>query len=80
MKWSSPQTVSAIGSLILGFTLIFFDFFMAEGNDIHDSTLWVLGQSFIYAGSIFGIKGYVDGRLNSSNNHGNENRNTSKIS
>lgn len=67
MKWTSPQTVSALGSLLLGFTLIYLDFFMAEGNEVHDSTLWVLGQAFIYAGSIFGIKGYVDGRLNNFN-------------
>jgi hypothetical protein len=40
---------------------------MAENNEVHDSTLWVLGQAFIYAGSIFGIKGYVDGRLSNFN-------------
>lgn len=67
MKWTSPQTVSALGSLLLGFTLIFLDFFMTEGNEVHESTLWVLGQAFIYAGSIFGIKGYVDGRLGNLN-------------
>ena len=67
MKWTSPQTVSALGSLLLGFTLIYLDFFMTEGNEVHDSTLWVLGQAFIYAGSIFGIKGYVDGRLGNIN-------------
>ena len=67
MKWTSPQTVSALGSLLLGFTLIYLDFFMAESNEVHDSTLWVLGQAFFYAGSIFGIKGYVDGRLGNLN-------------
>lgn len=67
MKWTSPQTVSALGALLLGFTLIYLDFFMAEDNKVHDSTLWVLGQAFIYAGSIFGIKGYVDGRLGNLN-------------
>ena len=67
MKWTSPQTVSALASLFLGFTLIYLDFFMTEGNEVHDSTLWVLGQAFIYAGSIFGIKGYVDGRLSNLN-------------
>lgn len=67
MKWTSPQTVSALASLFLGFTLIYLDFFMTEGNEVHDSTLWVLGQAFIYAGSIFGLKGYVDGRLGNFN-------------
>lgn len=67
MKWTAPQTVSALGALVLGFILIYLDFFMAENNEVHDSTLWVLGQAFIYAGTIFGVKGYVDGRLGNLN-------------
>ena len=76
MKWSSPQIVSAMGALVLGFKLTYLDFFMTENNEVHDSTLWVLGQAFIYAGSIFGIKGYVDGRLNNFNHQDNANRTT----
>ncbi len=63
MKWTSPQCVTACGSLLLGFALIFLDFFMSELHQVHDSSLWVLGQSFLYAGSIFGLKGYVDGKF-----------------
>lgn len=63
MKWNSPQCVTACGSLLLGFMLIFMDFFLADNNEIHDSSLWVLGQAFLYAGAIFGVKGYVDGKF-----------------
>ncbi|MBQ0073609.1 MAG: hypothetical protein KBT34_05405 [Prevotella sp.] len=63
MKWDSPQCITAVGSLCLGFLLIFLDFFMNEEGHIHDSSLWVLGQSFLYAGAIFGVKGYVDGKF-----------------
>ena len=63
MKWTSPQCITAVGSLILGFLLIFCDFFMSADNYIHDSSLWVLGQAFLYAGAIFGVKGYIDGKF-----------------
>lgn len=63
MNWKSPQTVTAVGSLVCGFTLVFLDFFLTETHLIHDSTLYVLGQSFLYAGAIFGVKGYVDQKM-----------------
>ena len=63
MNWKSPQTVTAVGSLICGFVLVFLDFFLTETHLIHDSTLYVLGQSFLYAGAIFGVKGYVDQKM-----------------
>ena len=63
MNWKSPQTITAVGSLICGFILVFLDFFLTETHIIHDSTLYVLGQSFLYAGGIFGVKGYIDNKL-----------------
>ena len=63
MKWSSPQCIYAGLSLALGFILIYLDFFLTETHEIHDNSLWVLGQSFVFAGSIFGLKGYVDGKF-----------------
>lgn len=63
MNWKSPQTITAVGSLICGFVLVFLDFFLTETHLIHDSTLYVLGQSFLYAGAIFGVKGYVDQKM-----------------
>lgn len=49
--------------MALGFLLIYLDFFLTESHEIHDNSLWVLGQCFIFAGSIFGLKGYVDGKF-----------------
>ena len=63
MEWNSPQVVTAVGSLICGFVLVFLDFFLTETHLIHDSTLYVLGQSFLYAGAIFGAKGYIDNKI-----------------
>lgn len=63
MKWTSPQAVTAVAALILGFLLIYLDFFLSEEGQVHDSSLYVLGQSFLYAGAIFGVKGYVDGKF-----------------
>lgn len=63
MKWNSPQCVTAVGSLIAGFILIFLDFFLSVEHVIHDSSLWVLGQCFLYAGAIFGAKGYIDSKF-----------------
>ena len=63
MNWKSPQTVTAVGSLICGFVLVFLDFFLTETHIIHDSTLYVLGQSFLYAGAVFGVKGYIDQKM-----------------
>lgn len=63
MKWTSPQCVYAGASLALGFLLIFLDFFLSEAHEIHDNSLWVLGQCFLFAGAIFGCKGYVDGKF-----------------
>ena len=77
MNWKSPQTVTAVGSLVCGFTLVFLDFFLTETHIIHDSTLYVLGQSFLYAGSIFGVKGYIDNKLINYRNNYRKNGNTS---
>lgn len=63
MKWTSPQCVYAGLSLGLGFLLIYLDFFLTESHEIHDNSLWVLGQCFIFAGTVFGFKGYIDGKF-----------------
>ena len=63
MKWTSPQCITAVCSIILGFLLVYLDFFLTLDNQIHDNTLWVLGQSLGYAGAIFGVKGYIDSKF-----------------
>jgi hypothetical protein len=77
MNWTTPQVITAVGSLICGFVLVFLDFFLTETHIIHDSTLYVLGQSFLYAGGIFGVKGYIDNKLINYRNNYRKNGNTS---
>lgn len=50
---------SAVASLFLGFTLCFIGFFYSPIGEVSDSCLWILGQCFVFAGSIFGITLYV---------------------
>lgn len=53
--------------LSFGMVLTAIGFFIEPTGEIHDSVLWVLGQSLIYTGSIFGLatytKGVVDKRM-----------------
>lgn len=59
--------VTACIMLFFGITLTAIGFFIDPTGEIHDSVLWVLGQSLIYTGSIFGVvaytKGVVDKRI-----------------
>lgn len=64
-KGKSPvvQTVTACAMLAWGVVLTSVAFFLEPLGEIHSSVLWVLGQCLIYAGSVFGLKAYVDKRL-----------------
>lgn len=50
---------SAIGMLIFGVALTLAAFLLPPIGEIHDSVLWVLGQSLIYAGGALGIANYA---------------------
>ena len=50
---------SAIGMLIFGVALTLAAFLLPPVGEIHDSVLWVLGQSLIYAGGALGIANYA---------------------
>lgn len=50
---------SAIGMLIFGVALTLSAFCIEPLGEIHDSVLWVLGQSLIYAGGALGIANYA---------------------
>lgn len=50
------MTASAVVMLAWAATLTTVGFAIAPPGEIHDSVLWVLGQAFLYAGGIFGIK------------------------
>lgn len=54
---------SAVGMLMVGVSLNIAGFIVPPTGEISDSVLWVLAQSLIYAGSVFGVKSYIDGKV-----------------
>lgn len=64
MKRETKETlavVSACTMLLFGIVLTATGFALDPTGEIHDSVLWVLGQSLIYAGAVFGIAAYTKG-------------------
>ena len=55
--------LSAIGMLMAGVGLTVAGFIVPPLGEISDSVLWFTAQTLIYAGSIFGVKGYIDHQL-----------------
>lgn len=49
------KELTALFALIFGFTLSVAGFIVSPLGVVDDSVLWILGQTFIYAGSIYGI-------------------------
>lgn len=57
------QVWTAVGMLIAGVVMSFIGFFVEPLGVIHDSVLWFFAQCLVYAGSIFGVYIYVNGRV-----------------
>ena len=55
--------LSALLLLLSGVVLSFLGFFTPPRGEISDSVLWYFAQTLIYAGSVLGIKIYVDRKL-----------------
>ena len=53
-------TMTAVGLLTSGIVLSFLGFFTTPKGEISTSVLWYFAQTLIYAGSVLGIKSYVD--------------------
>lgn len=62
-KKDSVATWSAVGMLAFGVGITTAGFIIPPSGEIHDSVLWVLGQTLIYSGSIFGITLYTKHKL-----------------
>ena len=60
MDKQSISTLTAVVLLASGVVLSFIGFFTEPKGEISDSVLWYLSQTLIYAGSVFGLKAYVD--------------------
>ena len=56
----SISILAALMLLVSGVVLSFTGFFTEPKGEISDSVLWYLSQTLIYAGSVFGLKAYVD--------------------
>lgn len=57
------QVWTAVGMLIGGVSLSVAGFLVEPLGIIHDSVLWFFAQCLVYAGSIFGVYVYVNGRV-----------------
>lgn len=60
------QVWTAVGMLIAGVVMSFIGFFVEPLGVIHDSVLWLFAQCLVYAGSIFGVYIYVNGRVHNA--------------
>ena len=57
------QVVTALVTLATGIVLAFISFFRPSGGEIAGSVLNYFAQTLMFAGSVFGLKLYVDHRL-----------------
>lgn len=62
-KHHNIQTFSAIGMLVVGSALSVAGFIVPPTGEISDSVLRFFAECLIYAGSIFGIGIYVNGKF-----------------
>ena len=60
------QVWTAVGMLTAGVAMSFIGFFVEPLGIIHDSVLWFFAQCLVYAGSIFGVYIYVNGRVHNA--------------
>lgn len=60
--------ITALVMIASGVALCFWGFLTDPQGEIHDTVLWYLAQALIYAGSIFGVKIYIDGKMRGGNN------------
>ena len=57
------KNFSALFLLLSGVTMAFLSFFTSQNGEISDSVLWYFAQCLIYAGSVFGMKIYIDNAI-----------------
>ena len=57
------QSITAIVVLMTGVALSYIDYFMPPIGYIEDSVLAYLAHTMMFAGSVLGVKTYVDYRL-----------------
>lgn len=55
--------LTALIAFVIGWGLTIAGFFVAPLGVVSDSVLWILGQSLVYAASVFGVGMYVTGSV-----------------
>lgn len=65
MKWSKTikdeiSYLMATLAFLFGMAMTICGFIVSPVGEIHNSVLWVLGQSLTYSGGVFGIGLYVN--------------------
>lgn len=65
MKWSnqSKEIVAHIAAglmLLFGMVITTAGFIIPPTGEIHDSVLWIFGQTLVFAGAILGVSLHVD--------------------
>ena len=58
------KNLTAVFLLVSGVVMAFLSFLTSEQGEISDSVLWYFAQCLIYAGSVFGVKSYIDYVIN----------------
>ena len=58
------KNLPAVFLLASGVVMAFLSFLTSEQGEISDSVLWYFAQCLIYAGSVFGLKSYIDYVIN----------------
>ena len=65
MKWSnqSKEIVAHIAAglmLLFGMMITSVGFFIPPTGEVHDSVLWIFGQTWVFVGAILGVSLHVD--------------------
>lgn len=63
MNRDSAAVISALAMILSGIVLVFCAFFRSGDGSLGDSVLWYMGEALLYAGSVFGLKSYIDYRI-----------------
>lgn len=52
--------------IVFGCAMCVASFSLSQEHKVDDSVLWILGQSLLFSGSIFGVGLYVNARVEST--------------
>lgn len=70
MKWNnrSKEIVAHVAAgllLLFGMIMVVCGFITPPSGEVHDSILWIFGQTLIFSGAVLGISLHVDNSIES---------------